>query len=88
MSNSAILLLSCPLAQNISFMLTQYIYEKKGKILYHQHYVDPVSHHFYSRIEWDLSTFTTHRDEILTQLETIFDGFNAIISSTVFSSLR
>ena len=80
MLNKAILLLNCFFKKYISKTITEYIYNKKGAILYHQHYVDTDQQQFFSRIEWDLTSFTTPKNQILIELKDLFSSFDATLN--------
>jgi formyltetrahydrofolate deformylase len=51
--------------------LTQFIYTHGGIILYHDQYVDPESRHYYTRLEWDVSSFSMTDGEIAEQLRAL-----------------
>ena len=53
---SVTLLLHCPLRLGLAAGLTQFIYNHEGRILYHEQYVDTESNHYYTRLEWDVSS--------------------------------
>jgi formyltetrahydrofolate deformylase len=55
---SVILLLHCPLRLGLAASLTQFIYTHGGRILYHDQYVDAESQHYYTRLKWDISSFS------------------------------
>jgi formyltetrahydrofolate deformylase len=65
---SVILLLHCPLRLGMSAGLTQFIYTHGGRILYHDQYVDPESKHYYTRLKWDISSFSVNDAEMAGQL--------------------
>jgi formyltetrahydrofolate deformylase len=65
---SVTLLLHCPLRLGLAAGLTQFIYTHKGRILYHEQYVDTESDHYYTRLEWDVSGFSTTDTEIAQHL--------------------
>ncbi len=72
---SVALLLHCPLRLGMSAGLTQFIYTHGGIILYHDQYVDPESRHYYTRLEWDVSTFSMTDGEMAEQLRALIgDG--------------
>jgi len=51
--------------------LTQFIYTHGGIILYHDQYVDPESRHYYTRLEWDVSSFSMTDGEMAEQLRAL-----------------
>ena len=55
MPRSVVLLLHCPLRLGLAADLTHFVYNQGGKIQYHEQYVDPETHHYYTRLAWDLS---------------------------------
>ena len=55
MSRSVVLLLHCPLRLGLAADLTHFVYNQGGKIQYHEQFVDPDTHHYYTRLAWDLS---------------------------------
>ncbi|MGE5347185.1 MAG: formyltetrahydrofolate deformylase [Acidithiobacillales bacterium] len=68
---SAILLLHCPLRLGLAASLTQFVYTHGGRILYHDQYVDAESMHYYTRLEWDVSSFSTMAGEMAERLGTL-----------------
>lgn len=69
---SVILLLHCPLRLGLAASLTQFIYTHGGRILYHDQYVDAESdNHYYTRLKWDVSSFTTTDGEMAERLHTL-----------------
>jgi len=68
---SVVLLLHCPLRLGMSAGLTQFIYTHGGIILYHDQYVDPESRHYYTRLEWDVSSFSMTDGEMAEQLRAL-----------------
>jgi formyltetrahydrofolate deformylase len=72
---SVTLLLHCPLRLGLAADLTQFIYARGGRILYHDQYVDSDNeNHYYTRLEWDLSAFSMSDAETVGHLETIIGG--------------
>jgi formyltetrahydrofolate deformylase len=65
---SAILLLHCPLRPGLAASLTQFVYSHGGRILYHDQYVDAESMHYYTRLEWDVSSFSATGEEMAERL--------------------
>ena len=55
MPRSVVLLLHCPLRLGLAADLTHFVYNQGGRILAHEQYVDTEIHHYYTRLEWDLS---------------------------------
>jgi formyltetrahydrofolate deformylase len=57
-SRSVALLLHCPLRLGLAADLTHFVYNRGGRILYHEQYVDPEIRHYYTRLEWDVAEFS------------------------------
>ncbi len=68
---SATLLLHCPLRLGLAASLTQFVYTHGGRILYHDQYVDAESMHYYTRLAWDVSSFSTTGGEMAERLGTL-----------------
>ena len=68
---SVVLLLHCPLRLGLAAGLTQFVYTHGGRILNHDQYVDPESMHYYTRLEWDLSSFSAGEAETARLLDTL-----------------
>lgn len=72
---SVTLLLHCPLRLGMAADLTRFIYTHKGRILYHDQYVDAESDHYYTRLRWDVSGFSLADQEMTRSLATLIgDG--------------
>ena len=67
-SRSVVLLLHCPLRHGLAANLTQFVYTHGGRILYHEQYVDAEIGHYYTRLEWDLSSSSMTDGEMARQL--------------------
>jgi formyltetrahydrofolate deformylase len=67
---SVVLLLHCPLRLGMAAGLTQFIYTHGGRILYHDQYVDSESNHYYTRLKWDVSSFSMTDAETAEHLRT------------------
>ena len=68
---SVVLLLHCPLRLGLAASLTQFVYTHGGKILYHDQYVDPEFSHYYTRLKWDVSSFSLTDGEMAGLLRTL-----------------
>src|ERR1022692_1873907 len=68
---SITLLLHCPLRLGLAAGLTQFIYTHEGRILYHEQYVDTESAHYYTRLKWDVSSFSTTDAEMAERLRAL-----------------
>ncbi len=71
---SVTLLLHCPLRLGLAAGLTQFIYAHGGRILYHEQYVDTESDHYYTRLNWDASSFSTTDAEMAERLRALIGG--------------
>ena len=71
---TVILLLHCPLHAGIAARLTEFVYSSGGRILSHEQYVDSEIHHYFTRLEWDVSGSSGSDEEIR-------EGLRAIIPS-------
>ena len=76
-SRSATLLLHCDLRAGIAADLTHYVQAHGGRIVYHDQYVDNEIHRYYTRLQWDLATFTVADGEISDHLTTLAGGQDA-----------
>ncbi|HSB63193.1 MAG TPA: formyltetrahydrofolate deformylase [Thermoanaerobaculia bacterium] len=65
------LLLHCPLRLGLAAGLTQFVYTHGGRILDHEQYVDTESDHYYTRLKWDISSFSTTNPEIAERLRAL-----------------
>jgi formyltetrahydrofolate deformylase len=70
-SRSVVLLLHCPLRLGLAAGLTQFVYTHGGRILYHEQYVDAEIGHYYTRLEWDVSSFSMTDGEMAGRLRDV-----------------
>jgi formyltetrahydrofolate deformylase len=68
---SLTLLLHCPLRPGLAASLTQFVYTRGGRIVYHEQYVDTETMHYYTRLEWDVSGVPTPAGKISESLATL-----------------
>lgn len=68
---SVTLLLHCPLRLGLAAGLTQFVYTHGGRILDHEQYVDTETDHYYTRLKWDVSTFSTTDPEMTERLRAL-----------------
>ena len=68
---SVVLLLHCPLRLGLAADLTHFVYNQGGRIVYHEQYVDPSLHHYYTRLEWDVSGVSMTEGEMGTRLRDV-----------------
>jgi formyltetrahydrofolate deformylase len=70
-SRTVVLLLHCPLRLGLAASLTQFVYTHGGRILYHEQYVDAEIGHYYTRLEWDVSSFSMTDGEMAGRLRDV-----------------
>ncbi|HET9795962.1 MAG TPA: formyltetrahydrofolate deformylase [Thermoanaerobaculia bacterium] len=71
---SVVLLLQCPLRRGLAARLTEFVYEHGGRILYHDQFVDPEDQQYFTRLKWDVSTFTLKDPEIARRIGGLVEG--------------
>lgn len=69
--NTAVLLMHCPDRPGILALVTEFINQHKGNILYLDQYVNREEMVFFMRVEWDLSQFQIPKDKIEEYFETL-----------------
>ncbi len=69
--NTAILLINCPDRQGILAVVTEFINQHKGNILYLDQYVNREEKVFFMRVEWELDAFQIPKDKIEEYFETL-----------------
>jgi len=69
--NTAVLLMHCPDKPGILAVVTEFINQHKGNILYLDQYVNREEKVFFMRVEWDLSLFQIPKDKIEEYFETL-----------------
>ena len=69
--NTAVLLIHCPDRPGILAVVTEFINQHKGNILYLDQYVNRQEKVFFMRVEWDLITFQIPKDKIEEYFETL-----------------
>jgi formyltetrahydrofolate deformylase len=72
--NIAVLLIHCPDRAGILAVVTEFINQHKGNILYLDQYVNREERVFFMRVEWDLASFQIPRDKVS-------EYFNTLIAS-------
>lgn len=72
--NTAVLLIHCPDRPGILAVVTEFINQHKGNILYLDQYVNREEKVFFMRIKWDLNSFQIPKDKIE-------EYFNTLIAS-------
>ena len=69
--NTAILLIHCPDMPGILAVVTEFINEHKGNILYLDQYVNREEKAFFMRVEWELDQFQIPKDKIQEYFQTL-----------------
>ena len=69
--NTAVLLMHCPDRPGILALVTEFINQHKGNILYLDQYVNREEMVFFMRVEWDLSQFQIPKDKIEEYFKTL-----------------
>ncbi len=69
--NTAILLIHCPDKQGILAIVTEFLNQNKGNIIYLDQHVDRKEEIFYMRVEWELDGFAIPHDKIGEYFETL-----------------
>lgn len=76
MSNSAILLISCPDRPGLVAAITDFIATHQGNILHLDQHVDAQENIFFMRVEWDLAQFTIPQSEIAIHFTPLAEKFS------------
>lgn len=69
--NTAILLIHCPDKQGILAIVTEFLNNNQGNILYLDQHVDRQEKVFYMRVEWELENFAIPADKIGEYFDTL-----------------
>ncbi|HSH19342.1 MAG TPA: formyltetrahydrofolate deformylase [Draconibacterium sp.] len=69
--NTAILLIHCPDKQGILAIVTEFLNQNKGNIIYLDQHVDRKEEIFYMRVEWELNGFAIPKDKIGEYFDTL-----------------
>ena len=69
--NTAVLLMHCPDRPGILAVVTEFINQHKGNILYLDQYVNREEKVFFMRVEWDLTEFQIPKEKIGEYFETL-----------------
>jgi formyltetrahydrofolate deformylase len=76
MTNSAILLISCPDRKGLVAAIADFLYEHNGNILHADQHQDAESGVFLMRIEWDLAGFALDADQFRARFAPIAAGLD------------
>lgn len=74
---TATLLLHCDLRVGVGADLTHFVQANGGRITYHDHYVDNEINRYYTRLQWDLRSFTIPDADVGRRVATLAGGGNA-----------
>jgi formyltetrahydrofolate deformylase len=69
--NTAVLLMHCPDKPGILAVVTEFINQHKGNILYLDQYVNREEKVFFMRVEWDLTSFQIPKEKIEEYFDTL-----------------
>jgi len=69
--NTAVLLMHCPDKPGILAVVTEFINQHKGNIIYLDQYVNREEKVFFMRVEWDLSFFQIPKEKIEEYFDTL-----------------
>ena len=72
--NTAVLLIHCPDRPGILAIVTEFINQHRGNILYLDQYVNREEKVFFMRVEWDLSEFEIPKNKIEEYFNTLIAG--------------
>ncbi|HEX2619527.1 MAG TPA: formyltetrahydrofolate deformylase [Phototrophicaceae bacterium] len=75
MTDSAILLISCPDQRGLVAAVTDFIFTNGGNILYLDQHVDAEAGVFFMRVEWDLSAFLIQPHELRSAFDFVARRF-------------
>ena len=76
-SRSAILLINCPLGKRLASSVTDFVHTHHGHILYHDQYVDTEKQLYFTRLEWNLESFSIPAENLGEQFQkTVADKFD------------
>jgi len=70
-SRSAILLTHCPDQKGLVAIVTDFLYQNNGNVLYLDQHVDRENKRFFMRVEWDLDGFAIPAEKIGDYFETL-----------------
>lgn len=76
MSESAVLLISCPDRKGLVASITNFIFQNTGNILHLDQHVDAQQNVFFMRVEWDLNGFGLAKEDVFTAFQPIAAEYN------------
>lgn len=86
--STAILLIHCPDKQGLLAIVTEFITENNGNILYLDQHVDREEKLFYMRVEWDLENFNIPDDKISDYFATLIGNKSDMTFEIHFSGQK
>jgi len=86
--NTAVLLIHCPDKPGILAVVTEFINQHKGNILYLDQYVNREEKVFFMRVEWDLIEFQIPKDKIDEYFETLIASRFEMIFRLYFADTK
>ncbi len=86
--NTAVLLMHCPDRPGILAVVTEFINQHKGNILYLDQYVNREEKVFFMRVEWDLTNFQIPKDKIEEYFQTLIASRFSVIFRLYFADRK
>jgi formyltetrahydrofolate deformylase len=86
--NTAVLLMHCPDRPGILAVVTEFINQHKGNILYLDQYVNREEKVFFMRVEWDLTEFQIPKDKIGEYFDTLIASRFKVIFKLYFADTK
>ena len=86
--NTAVLLIHCPDRPGILAVVTEFINQHKGNILYLDQYVNREEEVFFMRVKWDLTAFQIPKEKISEYFETLIAVRFKMIFRLYFSDTK
>ena len=86
--NTAVLLIHCPDRPGILAVVTEFINQHKGNILYLDQYVNREEKVFFMRVKWELDTFQIPKEKIGEYFETLIAGRFNMVFRLYFSDTK
>lgn len=87
-NTTAVLLMHCPDRPGILAVVTEFINQHKGNILYLDQYVNREEKVFFMRVEWDLTEFQIPREKIAEYFETLIATRFQVIFRLYFAETK
>ncbi len=86
--NTAVLLIHCPDRPGILAVVTEFINQHKGNILYLDQYVNREEKVFFMRVKWELDTFQIPKEKIGEYFETLIASRFSMVFRLYFSDTK